>query len=200
MNLAELVDWAAATLALLDDPATAGPGGISGIACTPSWASVRWRTTRGHWRWSTSAPTLIGMTLEVVRDLGLHAQAGTDLDAALPAAEGRAGELRGQLIEFVTAESSKVRTAMVARVDGSPRVALRQAQVTGASTNPRVGSRAWCLGLAAMVARLTPEAIAESFDRVRVRDVRDWCAKRLGVTVQSLRRQLYSPPRATKPG
>jgi hypothetical protein len=45
-----------------------------------------------------------------------------------------------------------------------------------------------------MVARLTPEAIAESLDRVRVRDVRDWCARKLGVTVQSLRRQLYSPP------
>jgi hypothetical protein len=198
MNLAGLVDWAVATLALLDDPAQLARAGISWDRAS---AKLGWlagyRASLAGW---SACHDLIGVTLEAVRDRGLYAQAGPDLAAALPAAEGQAGELRGRLIEFVTAESSQVRPGEW--LPGSTEVleSLFGKLKSLERDQSKSGFTGLVLSLGAMVARLTPEAIAESLDRVRVRDVRGWCAKKLGVTVQSLRMQLYSPPGRNKTG
>lgn len=191
MNLAELVDWAAATLALLDDPARLAR---AGIPAERAGAKLGWlegyREPLAEW---SAWHGLIGATLEAVRDRGLYATAGPDLAAALPAAVGRAGELRDQLVAFVDAESAKVprgqwypgSTEVLESLFGKLK-SLEHDQSKG-------GFTALVLGLGAMLASLTPDSIAEALDRVRVRDVSDWCAKKLGVTVQSLRMQLYGP-------
>ena len=74
-------------------PGAAGPGGDRGGAgARPS--SAGWRTTASALAEWSAWHDLIGTTLEAVRDRGLYAGAGADLAAALPAAAGRAGELR----------------------------------------------------------------------------------------------------------
>src|SRR5208282_3016837 len=60
----------------------------------------------------------------------------------------------------------------------------------------RVGPEPW-----AMVSTRTAETIHEALERCRVRDVLKWCAEKLGVSVQSQRRQAYGKPKcATNPG
>jgi len=57
------------------------------------------------------------------------------------------------------------------------------------------------LSLGAMVSTRTAETIHEALERCRVRDVLKWCAEKLGVSVQSQRRQAYGKPKcATNPG
>ena len=106
-----------------------------------------------------------------------------------------------QLIEFVTAESTKVprgewlpgTTEVLESLFGK----LKSVE----HDQSKSGFTGLVLSLGAMVTRLTPESIAEAMDRVRVSDVRDWCAKKLGRTVQSVRRQLMRPTgSATKMG
>ena len=48
------------------------------------------------------------------------------------------------------------------------------------------------LSLGAMVSTWTAESVGEALERCRVRDVLDWCRKKLGQSVQSQRKQAYS--------
>src|SRR5271157_3720099 len=57
------------------------------------------------------------------------------------------------------------------------------------------------LSLGAIVSNRTIETIGEALERCRVRDVWDWCREKLGVSVQSLRKQTYTKTKcATNPG
>jgi hypothetical protein len=57
------------------------------------------------------------------------------------------------------------------------------------------------LSLGARVSEWTAESISEALERCRIRDVVDWCRKRLGQSVQSQRRQAYRRIEgATEPG
>ena len=57
------------------------------------------------------------------------------------------------------------------------------------------------LSLGAMVSDWTAETISEALERCRVRDVVDWCRRRLRQSVQSQRSQAYNRLEgATKPG
>ena len=51
------------------------------------------------------------------------------------------------------------------------------------------------LSLGAMVSKCTIETIGEALEQCRVRDVWDWCREKLGVSVQSLRKQAYAEPK-----
>ena len=52
-----------------------------------------------------------------------------------------------------------------------------------------------------MVSTRTAETIHDALERCRVRDVLKWCAEKLGVSVQSQRRQAYGDLKcATNPG
>ena len=48
------------------------------------------------------------------------------------------------------------------------------------------------LSLGAIVSKRSIETIGEVLERCRVRDVWDWCREKLGVSVQSLRKQAYT--------
>jgi hypothetical protein len=54
------------------------------------------------------------------------------------------------------------------------------------------------LSLGAIVSKRTIETIGEALERCRVRDVWDWCREKLGVSVQSLRKQAYTQYRSSK--
>ena len=105
----------------------------------------------------------------------------------MPAASGSAGELREQLLGFVTDESSKVRQGE--RLPGTTEVlescfGKLKALEDGQSKS---GFTGLVLSLGAMVSKWTAESIGEALERCRVRDVLDWCRKNLGASVQSQR-------------
>jgi hypothetical protein len=199
MNLDGLVNWGMRTLALLDDPSRAERLGIS---VEQMQAKLGWledyRAALAEW---SEYMTVIEKVLDFVRCRGLTASAGRELEAKLPAASGSAGELREQLLCFVTDESSKVRQGE--RLPGITEVlescfGKLKALEDGQSKS---GFTGLALTLGAMVASWTAESVSEALERCRVRDVLDWCRTNLGQSVQSLRKQAYAtPPCATNPG
>jgi hypothetical protein len=201
MNLHELVKWGRETLALMDDPCRleAEPFQVSRerVRAKLGWL-VEFRQALAEWsQWHE----VIEAALDFVRRRGLYVGAGVDLAAALPAASaGVASELREELIRFVTVESSKVR--IVERLPGTTEVVEScfgklKALEDGQSKS---GFTGLVLSLGAMVSKRTVETIGEALEQCRVRDVWDWCREKLGVSVQSLRKQAYGQlKRATEP-
>jgi hypothetical protein len=200
MNLGELVRWGRRTLALLDDPSRLErlPGSPDLVRDKLGWLA-EFRESLAAW---SAYPDLIEGALDFVRCRGLYIGAGPDLAAALPAAsEGAARELRERLIAFVTSESSRARAGEI--LPGTTEVlescfGRLKALEDGQSKS---GFTGLVLSLGAMVSARTAEAIGEALERCRVRDVLDWCREKLGVSVQSLRKQVYAEPKcATDPG
>jgi hypothetical protein len=199
MNVGGLVDWGIKTLALVDDPSGLEPLKIAAerVQVKLSWLA-EFREELAVW---SACQEVIEATLEFIRCHGVSAWAGRELSEALPAAAGAAGELREQLIAFVTDESSKVRQGE--RLPGTTEVVEScfgklKALEDGQSKS---GFTGLVLSLGAMVSTWTAETIGEALERCRVSDVRDWCRKMLGQSVQSQRRQAYGRlAGATKPG
>jgi hypothetical protein len=200
MNLGELVRWGRETLELLDDPAPLLGLGLSleQVHSKLGWL-CQFREALAEW---SAYHDVIEGALDFVRSHGFYRGAGEDLAAAVPIPSAEAAsELRQQLIAFVAAESSKARIGEV--LPGTTEVvescfgklkALEAGQ-------PKSGFTGLVLSLGAMVSTRTAETIREALERSRVRDVLKWCAEKLGVTVQSERRQAYRKPKcATNPG
>ena len=195
MNLHELVTWGRKTLALIDD--------LPRLEKEPFQASrervrdklgwlVEFRQALAEWsQWHE----VIEAALDFVRRQGLYLGAGVDLAAALPAVSaGTAIELRGvdQLRDSRIVKGPDRRTP--ARNDGGARVFLREAEgVRGWTIQERLYRLVLSLG--AMVSKRTIETIGEALEQCRVRDVWDWCREKLGVSVQSLRKQAYAEPK-----
>jgi hypothetical protein len=199
MNVGGLVDWGTKTLALVDNPSELERLGISAeqMQAKLGWLE-EFRAELAAW---SACMAVIERTLDFVRCRGLTASAGRELEATLPAAAGSAGELREQLLGFVTDESSKVRQGE--RLPGTTEVlescfGKLKALEDGQSKS---GFTGLVLSLGAMVSKWTTESIGEALELCRVRDVLDWCRKNLGPSVQSQRKQAYGAPQcATNPG
>ena len=193
MNLHELVKWGRETLALMDDPCRleAVPFKVSmeRVRAKLGWL-VEFREALAEWsQWHE----VIEAALNFVRCRGLYVGAGVDMAAALPAVSASTViELREELIRFVTVESSKARIGE--RLPGTTEVlescfGKLKALEDGQSKS---GFTGLVLSLGAIVSKRTIETIGEALERCRVRDVWDWCREKLGVSVQSLRKQAYT--------
>jgi len=200
MNLGELVKWGRQTLALLDDPSPLRALGLSleQVHSKLSWLR-EFREALAEW---SAYQDVIEGALDFVRCRGFYRGAGEDLATAAPIPSGdAANELRQQLIAFVTAESSKARIGEV--LPGTTEVlescfGKLKALEDGQSKS---GFTGLVLSLGAMVSTRTAETIHDALERCRVRDVLKWCAEKLGVSVQSQRRQAYGDLKcATNPG
>jgi hypothetical protein len=199
MNVDGLVDWGIETLALVNDPSGMTKLRISAELMK---AKLGWledfREELAEW---SACMAVIDKSLDFIRCRGLTACAGRELEAILPVASGSAGELREQLLGFVTDESSKVRQGE--RLPGTTEVlescfGKLKALEDGQSKS---GFTGLVLSLGAMVSTWTAESVGEALERCRVRDVLDWCRKNLGPSVQSQRRQAYGTPQgAINPG
>jgi hypothetical protein len=199
MNVGKLVDWGVETLALVDDPARLESLGITAARLRERLGWLEgYRAALGEW---SGYQAVIDGALDFVRRRGLYIGAGFDLAAALPAAPGSAGELREELIHFVRCESLKARVGE--RLPGTTEVlesclGKLKALEDGQSKS---GFTGLVLSLGAMVSDWTAASVREALERCRVRDVLDWCRRRLGQSVQSQRRQAYGPLNgATNPG
>jgi hypothetical protein len=202
MNLYELVAWARKTLALMDErrrleeePFNAS---MERVGSKLGWL-FEYREALAEW---SEFHEVIEACLDFVRRRGLYVGAGVDLAVALPATSGDAArELREELIKFVTVESAKVRIGE--RIPGTTEVIescfgkLKKLE----DGQSKSGFTGLVLSLGAIVSKRTIENIAEALERCRVQDVWDWCRKKLGVSVQSLRKQAYGHlERAREPG
>jgi hypothetical protein len=189
MNLAELVSWGQRVLALVDNPSLLNAQGVSAerVQAKLGWLP-EYRVALKRW---SGYHEQIAATLEFVRTHGLSVGAGVELAAVLPAASGEAGVLREELIAFVTRESSKARIGE--NLPGSTEVLescfgrLKALE----SDQSKSGFTGMVLSLGAMVSEWTTETIRAALERCQVRDVRDWCAKKLGQSIQSQRKQAY---------
>ena len=201
MNLHELVKWGRETLALIDDPCRleAVPFKVSRerVRAKLGWL-VEFREALAEWsQWHE----VIEAALNFVRCRCLYVGAGVDMAAALPAVSASTViELREELIRFVTVESSKVRIGE--RLPGTTEV-LESCfgKLKGLEDGQsKSGFTGLVLSLGAIVSKQTIETIGEALERCRVKDVWDWCREKLGVSVQSLRKQAYTKTKcATNP-
>jgi hypothetical protein len=199
MNLGGVVEWGRRTLALVDDPSGLERLGMPAerVQAKLGWLA-EFRAALAEW---SACHAVIAGALDFVRRRGLYVGAGVELAESLPAAAGAAGELRAQSVGFVTRESSKARIGE--RLPGTTEVlesCFGKLKALEGSQS-KSGFTGLVLSLGAMVSERTAESVAEALERCGVGDVRDWCRKMIGVTVQSQRKQAYSPPRrATEPG
>jgi hypothetical protein len=199
MNVGVLVDWARVALVALDDPERLKPLGVEAdrVRAKLGWlAGFREEIVD----WSASQKT-IDATLDFVRCEGLYVGAGLDLAKRLPVVLGMAGELRRELIDFVTRQSSRARIGE--RLPGTTEVlescfGRLKALEDGQSKS---GFTGLVLSLGAMVGKLETATLQAMLERVRVRDVAAWCQKKLGISIQSRRRDVYKmATRAIEPG
>jgi hypothetical protein len=199
MNVGESVKWGSETLALLADPSKLERLGVSSerVQAKLGWL---WEYRESLEEWSAYQAVIEG-ALNFVRCRGLTATAGRELDAVLPTLSGSAGELREQLVAFVTDESSKVRQGE--RLPGTTEVlescfGKLKALEDGQSKS---GFTGLVLSIGAMVSTWTAESLADAMERCKVRTVLDWCQRMLGQSVQSRRKQAYGQlTGATVPG
>jgi hypothetical protein len=186
MNLSELVNWGQKTLALVDNCPLK-------VSAERVEAKLGWlKEYRNELREWSEMHAVIGTTLDFVRYHGLYVGAGSDLTIALPAGTGRADELRAELIDFVTRESSKARVGE--RLPGTTEVLESSFGKLKAmeSDQAKSGFTGMVLSLGAMVSKWNAETIGDALERVGVSDVLDWCKKKLGISVQAQRRDAYN--------
>jgi hypothetical protein len=199
MNLEGLVAWGRATLALVDDPSPLERLGVSAerVCAKLGWLS-EYRQALVRW---SAYHEVIRAALDWVRCGGLYVGAGLELARALPVVSGEAEVLRQELIAFVTRESSKAR--MGERLPGTTEVVescfgkLKALE----SDQSKSGFTGMVLSLGAMVSKQTAETVSDALQRCKVREVLDWCRKKIGVSVQAQRKQAYGrPASATESG
>jgi hypothetical protein len=199
MNLESAVGWGVRTLGLVNEPSGLAKLGISADRVEVKLGWLRdFGEALGEW-WSYHEQ--IGGALELVRRKGLSAGLGEELAESLPKAVGAAGELGAELIEFVRSESSKAGPGEI--LPGTTEVVEscfgKLKSLEGEQS--RSGFTGLVLSLGAMVSSWTAAEVCEALERCRVRDVLRWCREKIGVTVQSQRKQAYSPSKnATDPG
>lgn len=190
MNIGVLVDWARVALTALDDPARLKPLGVEAhrVRDKLGWLAD-FREDIADW---SACQATIETTLDFVRREGLYLTAGVHLAKRLPSVSGRAGALREELIDFVTRQSSRARVGE--RLPGTTEVlescfGRLKALEDGQSKS---GFTGLVLSLGAMVGKLEPATLQTMLERVRVGDVIAWCRQKLGVSIQSRRREVYA--------
>lgn len=199
MNVDVLVNWARAALWVVDDPSRLGPLGVEAerVRTKLGWL-IGFRAEVADW---SACQATIEATLDFVRCRGLYVGAGVDLAARLPTVSGTAAALREELIDFVTRQSSRARVGE--RLPGTTEVLEscfgRLKALEGGQS--KSGFTGLVLSLGAMVGKLEPANVQAMLERVRVRDVITWCREKLGASIQSRRRQVYTmAARATESG
>ena len=195
MNLENQLNWADKMLALLDAP----PGS------TPTWATPQrleeklgwlreYRGELGTWReWQE----IINMTVSFVATEGLHAQSailmGKKLGPLQRTASGR--ELALELIKFVSEQASQAKPED--RLPGSTEVleSCFGKFKTMEGDQAKGGFTSLLLSFGSLFAEATIEKVHEAMAFVPTAKVKEWCARHLGQTLFSQRKEAYNAAR-----
>jgi hypothetical protein len=193
MNVAELVSWGGRIVQYLD---TAGnrlaDWDPHRVEQAVGWAR-QYRQELEQWRQLMEVSTRVE---QFVKTHGVTLGGAAQLHACL-AETGtlpRTQQLKEELLQFVTEEETKARAGE--RLVGSSEVIEsifgKWKRLEGEQA--RSGLTGLVLALAAIVAPTTPEVIKRALESVPTKTVLTWCRKKLGKTVQTLRRTLFTAP------
>jgi hypothetical protein len=192
MNLTGQLNWAEKVLAILD--------GLPGTS--PSWVTPQrlverlgwlreFRADLAEWRqWQTIMDEMV----RFVGSEGLHAKTAIELSRRLrPLVKTATGRrLAAELLKFVREQARHARPGE--RLPGSTEVlescfgrfkTLERDQSKGGFTS-------LLLGFGTLFAEATIENVLEAMRRVPTKEVKAWCAEKLGQTLFSQRKEAYS--------
>ena len=202
MNVDTLIRWGRRVQQFLEDPAEALRKAEAPCELEPLQEKMAWldKHTGSLALWSAMLQ-VVAVVLSYVRSHGYHRQAATELERRLQGLDrgAPAQAVAQELLGFVRAQSEK---AGAGRLIGSTEVleSLIGAgkQMQGRNKN---GFTKTVLAMAAKVVRLSAEGIKAALAAVKVKDVTDWVAENIGLSLQAKRqRALPNQPRGTKPG
>lgn len=193
MNLEPLLNWARRTLRVLDEQpaATLRHGTLARLQEKFGWLQD-FRAALSEWsEWQT----LTSSTVDEVRRYGYAADSAARVTRRLaPLVSTPSGQaLRDELIAFVTAESAAARPGE--RLPGSSEVlesALGQLKSLEGD-HQKGGFTGLLLSLGALVGRLDATTIGNALHATPWKLIPQWLAKQFGQTLNSKRRETYSP-------
>ena len=192
MNLAELVRWGHAMLALLDQ---------SEVQVAQAWDPQQVQAKLGWLNDFRPSLSEGGELLEIittaeslVRQHGLYPNAHRKLESQLRgrAQIPRTRRVRRELVTFVTTQETQAREGE--RLLGSSEIiesvlgSLKRLEQDQA----RSGFTGLILGLGAMVATTTQDIIQRALETVPTKTVLAWCRETFGRSVQAQRREVFA--------
>jgi hypothetical protein len=201
MNLETLVNWGLHTLAYVDHPhsVTAEPIDESQLREKLGWLA-EYREPLARWN---AMMRVVATTLEYIRQEGYHRGAVSELRRQLRtiATDPQSRRLADNVLDFVSEQSrpARKREHLVGSSECIESLIGKGKRLEGQQS--KSGFTRMILGMAAAVVKPTTAYIQQALDHVKNRDVFQWCRDKLGVSVQSQRRQaLALSASGTKPG
>jgi hypothetical protein len=201
MNLEELVGWGQKALGYLDAPRGVGGQAVEERKLEEKVGWLReYRAALGEWE---EVMSVVATTLSYVRTEGYHADAAAELakrlqEVAHAAISRRVAE---SIVAFVVEQSAFARPGerLIGSSECLESLIGKGKRLEGQQS--KSGFTKMILGMASAVVTPTKEYLAAAFEAVKVRDVLTWCNNKLGVSVQSQRRQAFACSSAgTEPG
>ncbi len=192
LNVEVLVVWGHRLLTWFDQPLTAREGTFDPALVQEKLGWVMdFRSPLAEWG---ELFEMIAVTENFVRHQGLSVEAPVELEKRLRplGRTERTGRVRDELVAFVTAQAAQAHPHE--RLLGSSEVIesvlgkmkrLEQDQAKNGFTG-------LILSLSALVATSTTAVIEKALETVSTKQVRDWCHKTLGQSVQSKRRKVFA--------
>jgi hypothetical protein len=193
MNLDTLVDWGQALLRFLDSTPTTPGVNLDRAKLEEKCGWLRdYRGALQEW---SELLTVADVVEDYIRQEGYHRAARRALaDRLAPVVSTAAArEMSAAVLEFVAHESTAVKSR-TERLVGHSEVLesligkYKQLQ----STHSKGGMTAMLLSFGAIVSKKTEDTVRAALDRVRTRQVREWCCRHLGVTLQSQRKLAFA--------
>lgn len=192
MNLDELVAWGQHTLGYLDEPhPLAGlPVDSAALQSKLGWLAD-YRAALEEWRQTMAT---ISATLSYIRHEGYHRGAARALRPLLVtcARSAMSRRIAARLIHFVRQQSAAACQAeqLIGSSECLESLIGKGKRLEGQQS--KSGFTKMVLAMAAAVAKPTKDYIPRALAAVTTADVLAWCRARLGVSVQSQRRQAFA--------
>ena len=199
MNLAATLDWAAATLWLLDHPQAKSRAALASERLEEKLGWLRsFAVELAEWR---ECQQVVSAGVTFINEQGLFRGAGLQLHAAMGTNQKHAAsqQLAQRLVDFVTAAESSLkeqeRLPMSTEILESTFGLYKQLE----RQHSKGGFTSLLAGFGALLKTATDEGIRRAFSTVSVKDVRNWTRENLGATLTSKRVATYNEFRsATK--
>ena len=187
-----LVNWGTNTLAYLDDPRPVGdePINIKQLGEKLGWL-CEYRERLAQWQ---AMMRVVAATLESIRQEGYHSQAEQELRRQLQpfGQDPQSGRLKDRILAFVKEQSAC--TEQHEHLIGSSECieSLIGKGKRLEAQQSKSGFTRMVLGMAAAVVKPTKEYLEQAMANVKTRDVAQWSREKLGISVQSQRRQAFA--------
>jgi hypothetical protein len=201
MNLEILVNWGTNTLAYLDNPrpVTDEPIDKKQLREKLGWLrKYRERLVRWH-----AMMRIVATTLEYIREEGYHPRAAKELRRQLKplGKDPQSHRLKEKILAFVKEQSgcTKKHEHLIGSSECIESLIGKGKRLEAQQS--KSGFTRMVLGMAAAVVKPTKEYIEQAMANVKTDDVTKWGREKLGISVQSQRRQAFAcANQGTKPG